>query len=134
MSLHDEYVGRWGILGGGGVFVIRPDLYHPDDAKILSLHQQKVFYCQGVTEEDYLILTYGEMSIRVKPVLFLTLYKPLDFYLGDEVIVKDYPERLAKVYYVGWHYKRNEPMFYLWVDGKKKSRRYFKEDLQKKQL
>jgi hypothetical protein len=123
-SLYD-YIGRWGLFAG------HTDYIHPDDVKFWKYIFGGVFHCRGIAKDSYLMIKYGEFLIRVQPSAYYII-PPLDFYLGDVVTIKKYPEKITRICDVGWHYKRGEPMFFLWVDGKKKSRRYFKDELEQK--
>lgn len=121
-SLYD-FIGQWGLFEGPGIVT-------PDDVKIWQLLHGKILYCRGV-KDDELILTYRDVVIRGKPGTFKTIPPP-DFYRGDGVTIKQSPRKTARIREVNWHWDREEPMFWLYVDGKQVRRHYFKEELQRK--
>ena len=87
----------------------------------------KVFKC--IHEVDgYLVLEYGKNTFRVKSDLFKPVDKPI-FEIGCNVrLVKEH-EQEGTIEAINWHYKNDEPMYYLIINGKRKSTRYFNEDL-----
>lgn len=86
----------------------------------------KVFRCID-QNKDYLFLKYGEDIYRVKADLYKQVEKPL-FQIGDKVkLIKDSFQE-AIILEVNWHYKNNEPIYYISLNGKKKSSRYTCKD------
>lgn len=89
----------------------------------------KVFRCIGITG-DYLRLKYGEDIFSVKPDLFKEIPDPGHF-VGECVLVNTGSSKgnEAKIISMDWHHQRSDVMYTLEVDGKKKSNRYWKEDI-----
>lgn len=86
----------------------------------------KVFKCID-ENKDYLFLVYGEEIYRVKLDLYKQVEKPL-FQIGDKVkLIKDSSQEVI-ILEVSWHYKNNEPIYYISSNGKKKSSRYTNKD------
>jgi len=52
------------------------------------------------------------------------------FAIGDNIFVPE-KEAIAIIESMEWHYKENEPMFFLSFGGKESSRRYWTKDIQK---
>ena len=48
---------------------------------------------------------------------------------GDCVSPTNHPEMMGIVYEMIYHFDRKEPMYFIRIDGKKKSKRYFADDL-----
>ena len=103
-----------------------PELIHPEDIAIVRslLPNGKVFQ-QSSVEGDYIKLRYGDVEIRVRESLF----RPLPVCprsIGSTVTLKD--GRVGEVVGIQWHHKRDEPMYQLRIEGKKKSFRYWEAD------
>ena len=86
----------------------------------------KVFYCRD-SKNGYLILEYGKESFSVKPSLFKEVSDPL-FQIRQKVTTNT-----GNIVYIitdiNWHFGKNDPFYYLSIDGKKKTKRYFSEDI-----
>jgi hypothetical protein len=124
----NELIGTWG-------FCLLPtketeNQIHPEDFEALSrlFAYGKVFHCVG-QEGDYLIIQYDTQRYRVKPDLYQVI-PPLRFTFGQQVRERERPEILGIVRRIGWHVLKGEPLIYLEVKGKMKSRRYFQEELE----
>ena len=50
-------------------------------------------------------------------------------YYGDIVSPINHPKLLGIITGIGYYFKTNEPSYFITVNGKKKSKRYFKNDL-----
>ena len=87
----------------------------------------KVFKC--IDEVDgYLVLQYGKDTFRVKSTLYKMVDKPL-FEIGCNVkLVKDNTQE-GTIEEINWHHKNDMPMYYISINGKRKSTRYFNQDL-----
>lgn len=86
----------------------------------------KVFKCID-ENKDYLFLVYSEEIYRVKSDLYKQVEKPL-FQIGDKVkLIKDSSQE-AIILEVNWHCKNDEPIYYISLNGKKKSSRYTNKD------
>lgn len=106
------------------------DSIHPDDLKLFkaTASNVKVFEC---VEEDALWLTlrYGNNSFRVKRKLFKTLLPPR-FIFNQKVEVKNKAhEEDAVISDVMWHFDKKEYYYFIQLNKKKKSKRYFENEL-----
>lgn len=102
------------------------DLIHPDDLATVRalLPNGKVFRLVG-EEQEFLRLRYGDVEFRARPSLF----KPVAGHVrgvGETIALSD--GRMGEVIGVQWHQKRDEPMYQLRLEGKKKSNRYWNAD------
>lgn len=101
-----------------------PSLIYVDDlenVKKIGLYG-KVFYCSDQCG-DFIRLNYGSYSFRVKPSLFKPI-RSIRFMIGDNIKLISSPDKLGTILNIEWHYKNNEPIYYLSFNGKKSSRRY----------
>ena len=102
---------------------------HPDDLqKIKDLMPYCLVFKVVGTEGNYIVLQYADDTYRVKSDLFQEK-KPAVYDFGQKVKVKRYPEKECFVREIAWHYKEKKEFYFLFVDGKKKSRRYWPEEL-----
>lgn len=87
----------------------------------------KVFKC--IDEVDgYLVLQYGQDKFRVKPDLYKVVNKPR-FEFGCNIkLAKDNTQE-GIIEEINWHQKNNAPIYYISINGKRKSTRYSDEDL-----
>lgn len=119
-----DFIDTWGLYPW---FVeCGEDLIHPEDIGQFKPNNSLVFYCKD-TFEDYLILQYGIYEYRVKPNNYKLLKEP-PFHSGDQVIVKN-QEKPGVIEEIQWHYKDNNFIFYISIEGKKKTRRYLDNEL-----
>lgn len=105
---------------------------HPDDINKVPgyLNGRDLLYC-AYEDNEYVFLQYGEFSFRGKVKDYTILTKFISFYMNDLVREKDRePEVIGRIYRVNWHFERNIPIFFLEVEGKKKHRWYFEDDLE----
>ena len=128
-----EYAGRWGIYPW---FVEHgKELIHPDDWNGFEEQFQKtaspaaVAQCVGASN-GFLLLQYPSGVFRVKPDLFRIIPTPA-FSFGEHVVVLKTPEKRGVVYQIIWHYKENQPMYFVLYGGKRSKRRYRAEELGK---
>ncbi|GKX58673.1 DUF6960 family protein [Leminorella grimontii] len=123
-----DFQERWGLypwFDGDDVNFI-----HPDDIELARklLLYGKVFYCIKQCRE-FIVLTYGDFSLRVNSCLFKTV-RDILFFVGSNVsVVSSLNDKVGTVIDIGWHHKNNEPIYYLSFNGKKSSRRYFEDEL-----
>lgn len=100
---------------------------HPDDRE-LALSKPlagPVFEVVG-REGRFAILDYDGGYLRVLAYALKPISKRV-IRPGTKVSLAD--GRRGNVRYVGWHSKRDEPMYLLHLEGKKKSKRYWISDL-----
>ncbi len=81
------------------------------------------------TEEEYNILIMNGEKIRVKDEIIRELSEP-KFKIGESVYIHE-KEIFGMVWTYFWHSKKEKYFYYLYVNGKKKSKRYFDDDLKK---
>jgi len=123
-----KYVGTWGLyplFSGDGEELVYPS----DFQKFSKLHAYgKLFHCIGESE-GYLVLQHKLEIYRVKPDLYQPTSTPT-FVWGDRVKDKNHPEYVGIIDDIEWHYKFNNPMYFIVVSGKRKTKRYFENDLE----
>lgn len=103
------------------------DLIHPADLEAFIQENPycKVFEC--IEASDYITLRYNNNCYRVKDKLFEIVPAP-KYNFGEIVKIKESGEE-AIIRDIIWHYKRQEPYYYLIsIKGKKKSKRYFESE------
>jgi hypothetical protein len=59
----------------------------------------------------------------------IRIITPLKYVIGDQVSPKNHPEIIGIIWNIIFHFDKNEPMYYIKINGKKKSKRYFENDL-----
>jgi len=110
------------------------DKVHPEDAQRF----EKNYDIQGIVrligdEEEYIKISYGEYVFRVKPELFYEISEP-KFSVGEKVVVESQGERKQAVILCDkWHFKQAEHFYFVSVDGKRRTRRYFEKEIEKVQ-
>lgn len=87
----------------------------------------KIFRCVGERDE-FIELQYNGHSYLVKPQLFKKVPTP-KFNFGDTVRLRKKPEVIGTISEINWHNQTEKEMYFIEVDGKKKSSRYFSEEL-----
>jgi hypothetical protein len=104
------------------------DKIHPDDMDNFKKETNncKVFECVEECSQ-FITLKYGENQYRVKNDLFNEVPTP-GFTFGQTVRLTETPGQDAIITDIMWHYVNKEPYFLVKVDGKKKSKRFFKAD------
>jgi hypothetical protein len=128
-SKQNKYLGTW------GQFSHEEDI-HPDDKEKIILFPYEmtiglIFHCIAAND-DYLTLKYGDILIRVKPESYYPIPQKLVLEIGDWVNVKDELSKKGIIYEIQWHRNEEKPMFFLRVNGTRKStRRYWEEELEK---
>ena len=116
------------------------DIIHPDDLELV-----KTILPYGATvpstsigkvvdfKDEYAIINYSGKIIRVIPTINITKPVPYngDLEVGNlvSIVDKDY---IGEVIGVSWHYKERKAIYTLKVDGKRKSKRYWPEELNHK--
>ena len=104
-------------------------LIHPEDlAKLNSLGVVKVLEA----DEEYLTVESKGIIVRVKTEGVKRVFPSPDFIWGDDVCIISKPNSKAIVEDLFWHHNKDEFLYHLKVDGKKKSKRYSKDDLKKR--
>src|SRR5262245_43870855 len=105
------------------------DKVHPDDLDSFRAlgPYGKVFHV-GQPAPPLVTLEYGAGRYRVDPALLKEVPDP-GFGVGEVVVLADGTR--AGVAEVSWHHQRGEPIFFLTVGGKRKTRRYGSAELRK---
>ncbi|GAA3524343.1 hypothetical protein GCM10022393_43560 [Aquimarina addita] len=131
-----DLIGKWGSIHSYYVNSKNQEEYiHPYDltyfgqySYIRSLHK-----CISI-EGNYVILEFGNLNVRVlKEVFYVSEQKLPEFKPLEKVKYLSSKGNLeyGKVIGIHWHNKDRRYYYYLEVNGKKKSRMYYSEDLQK---
>jgi hypothetical protein len=105
-------------------------LIHSEDVERLAAHipYGKVFEILG-EREDFVLLGYGEQTFRVRPELLRKVSAPR-FQIGGKVTTDvGGLATLGEVAEIRWHFKENAPIYFLRINGKSKSKRYWERDL-----
>lgn len=68
-------------------------------------------------------------DIKISSDRIMTPDKPLAFVYGDLVSPVDHPEMIGTVREIVWHFKNKDYSYYITVNGRKKSKRYYADDL-----
>ena len=99
---------------------------HPEDVENFKFicGQFVVFECIG-TDGEYIKVKLGSNTYRVKPEIFTELKEP-KYKIGDIIRIKNIS---ATILFNEWHNDKMEHYYYVAVNGKRKSRRYFESEL-----
>lgn len=54
-----------------------------------------------------------------------------NFLYGDSVVPCNHPEMVGEILEIRWHFQCNRPFYHIQINGKRKSKRYFDEDLRR---
>ena len=104
---------------------------HPSDHEVFRTnHPYGKVFVRAETKDGWVLLQYGQESLRVLPDLIqeISIENDWGFHIGDEVVLI-VNEKAAIIRSVTWNQKRSEPMFGIEVEGKIRSKRYWTEDL-----
>ena len=103
------------------------DLDIRDDVKLELFRklvlEGKFFICVEVIDEENIVLQYELDKFKVKSRIY-----DIGFVVGDQVKLKESTEKEVFIYKIDWHGNKKVPIYYLTIDGKKKTKRYFLED------
>lgn len=127
-----NYVNTFGTYGWHSSLPEYNSDIHPDDLVKLndSLVHQNLLHCIN-QDNIYITLQYGNLVFRAKPHDYDKLTDHVPFYMNDKVRKKNRsPEVIGTIYRVAWHFKREAPLFFLEINGKKKRSWYLAEDLE----
>ncbi|GAX41607.1 hypothetical protein NIES4075_26040 [Tolypothrix sp. NIES-4075] len=87
----------------------------------------KVFHC--ISEDDnFLTLQYDAIAYRVKPTLYKQVATPL-FSFGEQVKVINNVDKVGIIKGMEWHFQQSAVMYFLEIDGKYQSKRYWQQNL-----
>lgn len=108
------------------------DLIHPDDLDLMrdKMFSSRILRCIDQSD-DYIALKFGAFIFRARPIGY-HICPGVNFDVGETVKIRNQNSEIIEIVYNNeWHSKRRLPMYFLQVNGKKKSRRYFEEELEK---
>ena len=111
-----------------------PENVHPDGRhKFIQFDGSFTSICHCIGQDgDYLVFQFGDIVFRGRPKNFHPLLQTLKFEANETVRVKNRdPEMIGTVYDVQWHFDRATPIYLLNVNGKKKKRWYFEDEMEK---
>ncbi|MCP4746060.1 MAG: hypothetical protein GY874_07945 [Desulfobacteraceae bacterium] len=127
MNSNNSFLGKWGLyqwFDERGIELIHPE--DVDDFKAL-MPNGKVFEC---IKDDgrYIFLKYADKTYRVIRDIFKPVKKP-EKIIGEAAILKGSPEK-AIIVDITWHFQRKAHMYFIAINGKRKSNRYWIEDFE----
>ena len=104
------------------------DLIYPKDLEKAKKNELrgKVFHCID-SNDKYITLEYQNESYRVKPNLY-EIFSGVIFPIGSAVKLKRYPDMNGVIRDIRWYWDKKEPIYFITLNGKKKTKRYFLED------
>lgn len=117
------YINKWGRSPFCGT-----DKIHPDGLTnfIKNYNSYKVFQCTN-ENSSFITIRYNTDFYRVKGEMFIILPKPR-YVWGDTVVLKN-RQCIAIVAEIMWHVDKKEYYYFVTVNGRKKSKRYFENEL-----
>jgi len=100
------------------------------DAFVSQHSLGRIYHCVDVEGEFIVIKSKRDQSYRVNPEGFQTV-PSTDFYVGDEVKVLNGSQsgKVGVIAGLGWHSNKEKIIYTLEVDGKRRSRQYWEEDI-----
>lgn len=104
---------------------------HPDDRESFTkqANNTKVFECTKGNDE-YNYFRYGESTFRIKATIFAVLPEP-KYKFKEDVLVREKEFLVGEITDIMWHFSKKEYYYFLSVNGKKKGKRYFENELEK---
>jgi hypothetical protein len=101
---------------------------HPNDLERFSKYQGTCYLFQCIDVETlYITLKLKNETFKVTPEFYKPLPSP-KYVSGDKVKLMNKPDDIAVIQYHMWHYDRNEPMYFISLNDKKKTKRYWESD------
>ncbi|MGG1619420.1 DUF6960 family protein [Paenibacillus sp. NRS-1781] len=91
----------------------------------------KVFQCVD-EDTNYISIKYNNQIFKVIPTLFKEVPPPI-YTIGERVQLVKKPEIDGEICDIQWHHSLKKEMYFIKVEGRKKSSRYFSEDLTSKE-
>ena len=93
-----------------------------------KLYQRAIAYENGLDKHTIHILQpVSDIKISVDEIK--SIDKPPAFIYGELVSPVEHSDIIGKITDIIWHFKDNDYNYYISVNGKKKSKRYYAEDL-----
>lgn len=107
------------------------DSVHPEDREFVKNNlTNRIYHCIGM-EGEYLIAKSKKYTIRVKPNVIKGYLPTPKFTWEDIVYEKGKPNETATINDFFWHHSKEQYLFYVSVNGKKKSKQLSENDLSK---
>jgi hypothetical protein len=115
-----------------GTYNFKDTNVHPDDCENLKKIAMKTRVFEFMERKDsYNVLKFDNEIFRIKDSIISELIEP-KFRIGDVVLVRNNEKSVyGNIRIMNWHFDKKEYFYFLFVNGKKKSRRYFEEELEK---
>ena len=91
----------------------------------------RVYHCVGV-EENYIVIKSNRSdNYRVNPQGFNEV-SSTDFYIGDKIKILSGSKAgsMGIILSMGWHSNKEKIIYSLEVDGKRRSKQYWEEDIE----
>ena len=116
----------WGIYPWSTLY--GDDLIYSEDLEKAKENELrgKVFHCID-SDGKYITLEYQNENYRVKPDLY-KVFHGIVFPIGSSIKIKKYPDKFGVIRDICWYWDKKEPMYFITLNGKKKTKRYFLED------
>lgn len=96
----------------------------------------KFFQCvvkyEICTDSTIASLTYPVEGVQIAVDKIRALDNPPQFMNGDLVSPANHPDIVGVIREIGWHFGRQEYLYFISVNGRKKSKRYYDRDLIKR--
>ena len=70
-------------------------------------------------------------DIEISIDKIMSVDKPPVFVYGEEVSPVGHPETVGRIMDIIWHFKNHDYNYYITISGRKKSKRYYSDDLLK---
>lgn len=105
---------------------------HPDDVEGFEKNQYFREVVRFVEEEGTYIRVNSKGHIfRIKSKLFYEITAP-KFQIGEKVVVESQGEKKnAVILSDDWHFNQKEHFYFVSINGKKRTRRYFEREIEK---
>ena len=105
------------------------DKIHTDDLDGFKKEANncKVFECVN-EDTQFITLKYGEKFFRVKSDIFKNVPMP-KFHIGQKVSIINNSGADVVISDIMWHYDKKEHYYFITVNGKKKTKRYFETEI-----
>ena len=142
MEIKDKYIGNW-VVGDKlwaqysdnqniDINIDKRMFVYIEDRYLIKNHMFiGLCYCLDKWGEFY-ILQKEELKIRVKEEAIVKIIpQKSTFFWGDNVQEVNRPQIIGVIEKIEWHYKEQKYFYYISINGKMKSRRYYDEDLEK---
>lgn len=120
----ENVIGMWGVC-----FLLN----ECDGQLVPSELFQAVVQYEISEDQTAAVITYPMQGVRIATDMIMPLKSPPRFVVGDLVSPANHPEKVGVIREVGWHFNKNAYIYFISIDGKKKHKRYYSDDLIKQQ-